>query len=229
MQAHHFARLVLGASLGLALLPCTAQDGVEVTLQFLSFPKTIDPKPVELLIGDGKTIEVQIPTNEMSAPYKVRQQGTWAVGKSVTGEDGKPAFKAYGSSKALASPKQLILLLRKGPENADGMDVIPIDNQVKSFGGGKFLFMNAAKIDIAGVVGEEKFAIKPGQHVIIKPKAELEERDHCQSSFYFRKEDEAKPFFSSTWPLNEKARGLVFFYHDPNTQRLRLHTIRTFL
>jgi hypothetical protein len=229
MFPFRLARLVVAASLGLALLPCAAQDGDEVTLQFLSFPKMIDPKPVELRVGEDQTIEVQIPTNEFSAPYKVKRLGTWAVGKSVTGEDGKPAFQTFGSSKALASPKQLILLVRKGPENADGMEVIPIDNQVGNFGGGKFLFMNAARIDIAGIVGEEKFALQPGKHIIIQPKAELKERDHCQSSFYFRKDEEAKPFFSSTWPVNRKARGLVFFYHDPNTQRLRLHTIRTFL
>ncbi len=55
----------------LSLLPCAAQEGGTVTLQFLSFPKSIDPKPVELFLGDGKTIEVEIPTNAFSKLYKI--------------------------------------------------------------------------------------------------------------------------------------------------------------
>jgi hypothetical protein len=213
---------------GLALLPCTAQDAAKVTLQFLSFPRALNPEPVELLVGDGKTIKVEIPTNELSASYKATLQATWAVGRTTEGKDGKPAFTVYGQTKALASTQQLILLVHKGKTNADGFDVIPIDNRLTEFGGGKFLFMNSAKIDIAGMVGTEKFVVKPGQHTIIKPKVDPGTKGLCNILIYFRKDDQAKPFFSSTWPLSAAARCLIFFYHDPDTQRLRLHTIRDF-
>lgn len=49
------------------------------------------------------------------------------------------------------------------------------------------------------------------------------------TEFFFRKEEEARPFFSSTWPANEKARSMVFFYHDTHNERLRMHTIRNYL
>ena len=39
-----------------------AQDAQQVTLRFLSFPKNANPQPVELLIGEGETIEVKDPT-----------------------------------------------------------------------------------------------------------------------------------------------------------------------
>ncbi len=42
------------------------------------------------------------------------------------------------------------------------------------------------------------------------------------------KGDKSKNFFSSKWPVNNRARGLIFFYHDPDTRRLRLPTIRSF-
>lgn len=224
----HIPALVLAATLGFSLLPCAAQDDTEVTLQFLSFPKLLSPKPVELLIGEGKTLEVAIPTNELAQPIKVKRLSRWAVGKSEVGEDGKPAFTVYGQAQALGSAKQLILLVRKGADYADGMEVIPVDNDVANFGGGKFLFMNAAKVDIAGEAGGVKFVIKPGTHAIIKPKANDDDRTF-HALFYFRKDTEAKPFFSSIWPTGENVRSLVFFYHDPQTQRLRIHTIRTFL
>lgn len=228
MFPHPLSRLALVAALSLSLLPCSAQEAENLTLQFLSFPKSIDPKPVELLLGDGKTLEIEIPTNELSKTYKVKRLSTWAVGKSDTDKDGKPIFTVFGQAKALGSAKQLILLVRKGADNADGMEVIPIDNDVTNFGGSKFLFMNAAKVDIAGEAGGVKFAIRPGAHTIIKPKANTNGRTF-HTMFYFRKDNEVSPFFSSKWPLSDNIRNLIFFYHDPETKRLRMHTIRDFL
>ncbi len=49
------------------------------------------------------------------------------------------------------------------------------------------------------------------------------------TEFFFRKEEETRPFFSSTWPANKKARSMVFFYHDTHNERLRMHAIRDYL
>lgn len=215
------------ALLGLTAPPCTAQQAAGVTLRFLSFPKEIDPQPVELWLGEGKTSKVEIPGNELSAPHKVPPLATWVVGETTKGPDGKPVFKEYGRAKALAAPSQLILLVRKGAQNSDGFAVIPVDSGATRFGGGKFLFANAARVDIAGVVGGERFALKPGQHTIIKPKLEPG-AGTVHATLYYRKEEEAKPFFSSQWPVSANARGLIFLYHDPDTGRLRLHTIRDY-
>jgi hypothetical protein len=227
MIFRHLARLISCA--GLALLPCAAQEGESVTLRVLSFPRAIDPAPVELVAGEGKTIKVEIPSNELSEPCKVKRQANWVVGETVKGEDGKPVFKVFGQAAALASSEQLLLLIRKGKDHADGFEVIPIDYRGTEFGPGKFLFMNAAKVDIAGVVGSERFAVKPGKHSIIKPKADgNDDKKLVHAALYFRTDGQAKPFFSSTWPLSDAARCLIFFYHDPDTNRLRLHSIRDF-
>ena len=46
------------------------------------------------------------------------------------------------------------------------------------------------------------------------------------TEFHFRKDTEVRPFFPSTWPTLDKDRSMVFFYHDSETNRLRMHTIR---
>ena len=51
----------------------------------------------------------------------------------------------------------------------------------------------------------------------------------CQAILYYEKKGEVEPFFSSKWPLSNKARGLVFVYHGEENKRLRLHSIRDFL
>mgnify|MGYP001816795723 CR=1 FL=1 len=225
-------RLLLPALVGALVLssqPGRAQDGAKVTLQFLSFPKSLDPEPVELLVGDGKTIKVEIPSSELSRSYKVNAQKVWAIGESTTDEDGKPTFKVWGKAPALKARKQLIILVRKGESYGDGFEVIPVDGLANRFGGGKFLFLNAARVDVAGEVGGQKFALRPGKHTIIKP-APLPGRNNLtHATLYYRKGDKPRPFFSSRWPLNDKARALIFLYHDPHTERIRLHSIRDFL
>jgi hypothetical protein len=212
-----------------------AQQAEQVTLRFISFPKSSNPQPVELAVGDGKTLEVKIPTNALSEPYKVPRLSTWAVGKlePAKNADTIPVFTSYGSAPALASANQIILLIRNGRENADGMRVVPLDNNTRNFGGGQFFFMNASKVDIAGMLGGTQFVLKPGKHTIIEPK-EVNRREGGGSEsffteFYFRKETEARPFFSSTWPANKRARSMVFFYHDTTNERLRMHTIRDYI
>jgi hypothetical protein len=223
-----FALLALNSSL-------FAQKAEEVTLRFLSFPKNASPQPVELNIGDGEVLEVKTPTNALSQPYKVKRLSNWSVGKlePAKGDDEAASFTSYGSAASIASSSQIILLIRNGKENKDGFQVIPIDNNTKHFGGGMFFFMNAATVDIAGMLGGSKFALKPGKQIIIEPK-EIKKRVGGRSNgffteFYFRKEEEVRPFFSSTWPTNKKARSMVFFYHDKKNSRLRMHTIRDYL
>ncbi len=173
--------------------------------------------------------ELAIFTNGDS--YKVKRLGTWSVGKlePAKGDNDEPSFTSYGSAASIASSKQIILLIRSGKENKDGMKVIPIDSNIKHFGGGKFFFMNAAKVDIVGMVGGTKFALRPGKQTIIEPKEMNKRSTGFFTEFHFRKEEEARPFFSSTWPINKKARSMVFFFHDTRNKRLRMHTIRDYV
>lgn len=215
--------------------PLIAQEAEQVTLRFLSFPKSANPQPVELLLSEGETLTVKIPTNALSAPYKVKRLTTWAVGKTepAANEEKTTSFTSYGSAPALASSDQLILLIRNGKENRDGMQMIVMDNSAKQFGGGQFFLMNAAEVDIAGMLGGTKFSLKPGKHKIIEPKEMIQreggEANQFFTEFFFRKKTEARPFFSSTWPANKKARSMVFFYHDTHNKRLRMHTIRDYI
>jgi hypothetical protein len=68
---------------------------------------------------------------------------------------------------------------------------------------------------------------KPGQNMMIKP-TEQDGNPSARAMFYFRKDEEIRPFFSSRWPVGGQARCLVFFHHDPETLHLRMHAIRDF-
>lgn len=208
-----------------------AQDKELVSLQFVSFPRAVDAEPVELLIGEGKTIPVELPTNSLSPVYKVARLSKWVLGNTVADEEGKESFKVYGEGKATASSKQLVLVVRSGAEAADGLTLTTFDGGAKGFGGGSYLFFNAAKVDIAATVGETKFALKPQEHKLVHPKPSKSEGDrkYLFTYLYFRKGEEAVPFYSSTWRFSEKARSMVFFYHDTHGGQLRTHSIRDYI
>jgi hypothetical protein len=215
---------------GFSLFPCSAQEGAKVSLTFVTFPRNSDAEPLELLIGEAKSIEIEAPSNEISKTHLVPARSTWTIGKMVTGDDGKAKFEVYGKTKALTSSRQLLLLIRKGQTNADGFDIIAIDSRKAEFGGEKFLFLNASKVAIAGKIGKEKIALKPGSYKVIKPKPDRGVRKNlCHVSFAYGVKKEWKVFSSTIWPVHKNARALVFFYQDPSTKRLRLHAIRDFM
>lgn len=217
------------ATLGMATLPCGAQQEETYALQFMTFPMTMEPLKVELLVGEERTVELEVPSNEMSPIVRVPRMPSLVFGETVLNEEQKPMFKIYGKGMPAAAPKQLVLLLRKGPDMAGGFEVRAIASDIKAFNGGKILFVNAARIDIAGHAGKEKFALKPGAHEILKPGLEPNGRlTHVE--FFYNRDGKAVPFFSSMWPVAKQYRGLVFFYHDPkNANKIQLHSFRDFL
>jgi len=207
----------------------SGQEENQVELRFVAFPKSTDIAPLELLTGEGKSVEVELFTNCLSKPYLVPAQQKWALGKSGVDASGEPNFEVFGQTASIASDKQIILVIRKGANNSDGLTLIPLDNRAAGFGGGEYLFMNAARVSIGGILGDKKFALKPGEHRIISPKPSEVRGNQSLSYvkiFFENRDDGATPFFTSEWRFNKRVRSMVFIYHDPSGGSLRLHVIR---
>lgn len=205
-----------------AILPlffASALAEERISLQFLNFPKTLNPEPVELRVGEGKTIMIRTPGNELSQTYQVPPLASIAVGKTIKNEDNEDVFQVYGSAKSLANPKQIVLLLRKGDAASDGFVVVPVDGDLKKFSGASFLFVNASNLDVGGIIGDQKFALKPRQKRMLKP-APTHEGGICQVSLSYMRGDKWKLFYDTRWPANDKYRSIIFFYQDPKSGRL---------
>lgn len=211
------------------LMPISnAQQAPQVSLQFLSFPEQLESEPVELLIGEGKTIIVDIPGNELSPAYKVPPLPSIAVGKTTTNEEGKSVFQAYGTANSIAAKKQIILLIRKGEKNSDGFAVLPLNGQLDEFAGGNYLLINASKMQVGGSIGDKKFNLKPGQKDLLKPNAS-HTAGGCQVTLSYLKSDKWKVFYDTRWVVNVRYRSLVFFYQDPESGSLGVAPIMDFL
>jgi hypothetical protein len=201
-----------------------------VNLQFICLPKGENPEPVDLLIGDGETIRVALPFNSVSTSYAVPALANWTIGKASVVK-GKFKFESYGEVKSIGAKTQLIIVQRKTEEEGGGMELIPVDFSEKSFGGGKYYFINLTDTDMKGSIGKSEFSLEPKKFSLLAPEPDDVKgtRKYYHAKFSYLKEKVMKPFFSSTWRFNEKARSLVFFYNDPKTKHLRIHTVRSYV
>lgn len=196
----------------------------KIAVQFLGFPKQLRPEPVELLLGKGQVIKVRTPGHELSETYRIPAVDTLIVEETVLDDEGEPVFKEYGRARALATPKQIVLLLRKGEEPSDGFVVLPISGELNDFKGGSYYFINASSLNMGVEIGDKKFALKPSQRKNVKPKPD-HEADVCQTTFSYQKEDKWKRFHDTRWSTNELYRTLVFFYQDAKTNRIEVAPI----
>lgn len=230
MIVKHLARLVSSAIYITFAFPCTAQDA-KIELQFVLFPKHAGHEIVELRVGPDETIEVELPTNSLSPVYRVDALSEWAIGKSGTNEEGEFTFDVFGKTEAISSKKQLILVQPDAREDTEKFKLTSFQLDQSGFSRGKYLFLNVTKVDIAIQIGDSELALKPGQHQLVKPKASKvkNDRKYLHVYIYFKKGEEAQPFYSSTWRFIDNARTMVFFYHEPVHGQLKHHSIINYL
>jgi len=196
-----------------------------IAVRFLAFPAHAQPEPVELIISKKETIEINTPGHRMSKTYSVPPLSQIIVGKSGIDEAGNPKFDVYGKARALPAKEQIVLLLRKGKENSAGFVVLPVNAQKNDFPGGSFMFINASGSQCAGIIGDKKFALKPGQQKLLTPKPNFN-GDVCQVSLSYLREEEKgirwKLFLDGRWSTDKDMRTVAFFYQHPKTGKVSI-------
>lgn len=196
----------------------------QISLQFISFPRITNLESIELRLAEGETKEIYIPGHELSPAYPVDPMSTIVVGKTVTNENGETTFQVYGQAPALTAKQQIILLVRKGDNNSDGFQVLPINGDRSDFTGGSFLFFNASNIPVGGIIGDQEFAIQPGQRRLVKPKA-THQGGGCQVTLSYQFQENWNKFYDTRWSVNPRYRSLIFFFQDPESGQLGVSPI----
>lgn len=208
-----------------SFVPGLAQESSSVSLQFLAFPKQIRPEPVELVVGENKTIRVKTPGNELSPSYELsRGMGAIVLGETIKDAKGEEQFQVYGRANLLNASQQIILLLRKGKKNSDGFVILPLDGELANFSGGSYLFINASKMTVAGKIGDQRFQLNPGQRKMLQPGA-THDGGGCQLTLAYQREEDWKIFKDTRWSTSKRYRSLVFFHQDPSSGRIQVSPI----
>lgn len=207
----------------------TAQVEGPIKLQFVTFP-AYTGEPIELYMGEDENIPIELPSTGLSRVYTLEKIPNCILGRTTTNDAGDTSFEKFGQTAPLTSNEQIILVKREGKDASEGLTLIPFSNDSSGFSSGKYLIMNASRVDIAGQIGKDKFLIKPNNHTMLDPEPSRSEggRDYLYVKIYFRKGDSAHNFYSNIWRFSERSRSMVFIYHDPNTKQLRTQTIRNY-
>ncbi len=229
-----FKSLLTAIAFLIASAYLSAQESKKVSIQFVTFPIIDKAEAIELLIGEGKSIPIELPTTNLSPVYEVPVLSHWALGKmEVTGEKEEKVFKEYGKADSTGTGTQLVLVLREGQNLANGLKLIPLNFNPNDFEGGEYFLMNFTKVDIGIELGNTPVGLKPGSYKLAKPKPSKIVNGHKQlfTKIHYQNHltNKMTPFYSSIWRLNDKARCFVFFYHDPLSKNIRTHTIRSYL
>ncbi|MDX1681336.1 MAG: hypothetical protein R3242_11475 [Akkermansiaceae bacterium] len=211
-----------------AIAKLGAQPVDKVEIQFVSFPAIADPSSVELRIGPEEAIEVELPTRSLSEVYRVNRMSHWLLGRSGVDEEGNFAFTTYGKTKVGNGSKQIILVMPKGKNYSDGLEMIALNGSQEGLGLGKYLVYNASRTDIAGKIGDKGFNLKQGGYTILDPEPNevVNNSKYLFVHLFYRKGDEPKPFKDTKWRHTENAKFFVFFHHNPGTPQIQVHYIR---
>ena len=212
--------ILLSGVLAGAVVPVFGKDKVEIKV--LCFPRMEEKSTIDLMIGKRKVIEIPLQGHEFTLPRKVTRQAKWRFGKSNVNSKGKFTFDTWATATPLAADKQLLVFVRRGPDNRDGFEVIPINPA--TINGSSYLFLNLTPSAVAGVVGGRKFRLTSGRSIVIKPQPDRGE-NLCFTSLRYYRDKNWRPFFSSNWRLRKKCRCLIFIY-QPNGQKTpRIHSV----
>ncbi len=232
MLTNRVRTLILACGICLIASSTCGQNLTPVKLQFVAFPKIANPEPIELVTAQDETMLVKLPSNNLSPTYEVPPLKKWILGKSVIDEEtNQPSFEVYGETPSVSSLEQIVLVIREGTKDSDGFKLVPFASNDSGFSGGKYLFFNGTKVNIAAIVGDQKFVLKPNNHTLVAPGPStiVNDRKYLYTYLYVYGNNRPKPFYASTWRFSEKARSLVFFYNDPHTDQVRTHSIRNYL
>ena len=197
------------------------EEGADtVELQFLSMPTRPDAQALQVIGDDGKASKVMVMGNMFSERIKVAPSKTWRIASQ---EPGKQDV-ILGEVAAIKEKRQLVLLVSKGKEIADGFEVHVVPNKVFLAAGGDMLIQNIASMDFRALIGDFDLKMKPGEQTIITPRA-APEGPWTQVTLFYRKDDNWKAFLDRRWPIDETVRAIVFFYQKPENGKIHLHTV----
>ncbi len=209
---------------------CSYAQSPMVNLYFVCLPADENTEPLELLLDEKNTIKVELPTNNISQSYQVPALKEWKLGKATV-DRGVFHFETKGTAKSIDATDQLIVVSRKSEEDGGGLVLIPIDYSQTVFSGGKYYLVNLTKTQIGGTVGKSEFSVAPDTFSLIAPEPDevKEAFKYCYATLSYKKDEEMKPFISSTWRFNEKVRSLIFLYNLPVVNSIKMHSIRLYI
>ena len=213
---------VLLATLATATCVC-GQSAPGHTFRILFLDRPADA-PVELYLFDGASSQkVELPRMNLSPVYKLRPGALKLSLLPAPADDPKNIPAGAPSATVPENQTDFYLLVASDRNNK----VAPVTLRVVNanddqLGRGQMLWFNLTDKAVAGTVGREKVALKPGARELVKePRGG---KGDYLVDLYFRVEgdDFVHPLCETSWRHDPRSRSLVFLISEGNRRAPRV-------
>ncbi len=235
---HYTKNLFILISALLLILPLQAQDTPNSTntapngknkantkgirVRILAFATIKEADRIVIQANKKLTSEFKIPTHGLS-PYISVPGRTLSLGLNPA--DPELPIEPLAKVQLPEQGKEFLLIMIP---NKTGYHCKAIRLDGTDFKAGDTLFLNTGKVTVGGIIGKEKFSLKPGKLKIIgaPPQNDL---PYYQVKFYYSHKKKTRIFSDSRWPHELRTRSYVFFYMRPNTRRVTYRAVDEYL
>lgn len=199
---------ILVASMLIIHLAGFARGG-DLGVRFLAESMPEHPGKVTLIVGEGESEPFDLPLNNLSAPQRphARSFGVRTV-------DGKFTLSTI---ELPAEGNSFVVLLISGKDG--GFSPVVIRDDDPTFRPGDIYFHNLTEKTVLGTVGTAAFLIAPVSGAFLTPK-EAQSEGIYQVQMSVREPDGDRTLAAVRWPEDKQSRRYVFFFVDPQTQRI---------
>lgn len=207
--------LLLGI-LFLIPLPAEAKKG-EVEIRFLAERAPADLGKIALAAEEMRSDPFDLPVNNLSAPQKApaRVFSVWSVDRNLS----------LATIRLPEEGDSFIALMITSPK---GYIPVVMRYDDPKFRPGDIYFHNLADKTVLGFVGTEKFVLPSGRGTILTPKGARNEKFY-DVGLGVREKEGDRVLATTRWPEDNLARFYVFFYVDPQTNRIAYRGVDEFV
>jgi len=174
---------------------------------------------VRLVAGEWKSGDFDLPIHHLSEPQTPPERvfQVWSVAQNVA-----------LARIALPEPaRSFVVILIPSPEGGYSPVVLSANNP--EFRPGDIYFYNHSDKTVLGYVGTSKFTLAPARGTTVRPAGAKGEGKYYDVGLGFRDADGDRPLSLARWPVQEGIRMYVFFYINPNTQRIDFRAVDEFV
>lgn len=175
----------------------------------------LDESVSELYFYNGKDFSLlQANPTGLGEPLRYQGPQRFILRKSKEEFTGKPQLPApiAGVDLPLNSERVLIACLKTGDSP---LKLLAYDISKARIDAGDYRFFNFSHSTVSVILGERKFAVKPGQESLISDAAWKKEVSEIDIAMAIPKDNQMKPVYSAQWGNRPGRRNYIFLFDGP--------------
>ena len=212
------ALLSILAALAVQAQPSGQKGGLKV--RFLAERAPVEIGQVMLVAKEAKSAAFDLPTNHLSEPQVPPQRvfNVWSSARNL-------------SVATVTLPEKgnsfIVLLI---PSAEGGYKPVVISANDAGFKPGDIYFYNHADKTVLGYVGTAKLILDPANGKTLRPEGpSCEEKNYFDVGLGVREKEGDRPLSTARWPIQKDLRMYVFFFINPQSQRLDFRAVDEFV